>query len=132
MAVGILIITHEHVGQALLDTAINTLSFCPLDAAVINVACDCDIDKITASAKEHWRKLQTGDGVLIMTDIFGSTPSNIACALQTLGRCVVVAGINLPMLIRVLNYPHLTLSELVAKALSGGREGILASPEPQR
>jgi len=128
MAVGILIITHDKVGQALLDNATATLGFCPLIAAIINVQRDCDTDCVTEQAKQLHRELQQGDGVLIMTDIFGSTPSNIACSLQNESLTAVVAGINLPMLIRVLNYPNLSLPELVNKALSGGREGILECP----
>ena len=60
----------------------------------------------------------------VLTDMYGSTPSNIACRL-TGTHTKVVAGINLPMLIRVLNYPRLTLTELAEKALSGGRDGIM-------
>lgn len=128
MAVGILIITHDQVGQALLNNATATLGFCPLDTAVIDVAHDCDTDKILECARKEQQRLQQGDGVLILTDIFGSTPSNVACALQNESVTSVVAGLNLPMLIRVLNYPNLSLPELVKKALTGGREGILECP----
>jgi len=128
MAVGILIITHDNVGTALLDNATATLGFCPLDAEVINVSRDCDTDKVTELVRRHHQQLQQGDGVLILTDIFGSTPSNIACTLKNESLTSVVAELNLPMLIRVLNYPNLSLPELVEKALSGGREGILECP----
>jgi PTS system ascorbate-specific IIA component len=57
--------------------------------------------------------------------MFGSTPSNIATSLERDGHVAVVSGINLPMLVRVLNYPHLSLAGLTAKALSGGSDGIL-------
>ena len=70
-------------------------------------------------------KLDHGQGVLILTDIYGSTPSNIACALSTKENVRIISGINLPMLIRVLNYPNLELDELVLKAISGGQEGIM-------
>ena len=62
--------------------------------------------------------------------MFGATPSNIACRLRDEIDVRVVAGVNLPMLIRVLNYPRLHIDELVHKAISGGRDGIvLCNPE---
>ena len=76
------------------------------------------------------QELDRGDGVLVLTDMYGSTPSNIAAGLQKEGKVSVVAGINLPMLIRVLNYPFLDLAALAEKALSGGRDGILPCKRP--
>ena len=76
-------------------------------------------------AKQAAEKLDSGDGVLVLTDMYGATPSNIACRLRKLHDVRVVAGLNLPMLIRVLNYPGLDLDELMHKALSGGRDGVL-------
>ena len=66
-----------------------------------------------------------GNGVLIFTDMYGSTPSNIANSFENLDDIEVIAGINLPMFIRVLNYSSLTLSEMTEKALSGGHDGII-------
>ena len=68
--------------------------------------------------------------MLVLTDMYGSTPSNIAVGLQREGRVDVVAGVNLPMLVRVLNYPFLDLATLAAKALSGGRDGIMPCKRP--
>ena len=73
-------------------------------------------------------QLDQGDGVLILTDMYGSTPGNIACALGQNNRVAVVAGLNLPMLVRVLNYPQLDLHTLAEKAESGGRIGIVPCP----
>jgi PTS system ascorbate-specific IIA component len=74
---------------------------------------------------EDLKKLDQGHGILILTDMFGSTPSNIACAVSDRTDIRVVSGLNLPMLIRVLNYPALNLEELEIKALSGGQEGVV-------
>lgn len=125
MTVAVLIITHEEVGQRLLDTAIKTLSFCPLRYQVISVNYGSDPELLLFQAQEALFLLDDGDGVLILTDMFGSTPSNIACKLKSQSKIRVVAGINLPMLIRALNYPDLSLQELSEKAISGGREGIV-------
>ena len=73
-------------------------------------------------------ELDTGDGVLVLTDVCGATPSNIACRLVSLGRVMVVSGLNLPMLMRILNYPNLSLEELAERAVSGGRQGIMLLP----
>ncbi|MBW3546289.1 MAG: hypothetical protein KY428_11955, partial [Bacteroidetes bacterium] len=63
----------------------------------------------------------SGDGVLVLTDAFGSTPSNIAMRLSRQSGVTVVSGLNLPMLLRVMNYPQLSLEELqINNALPGG------------
>ena len=125
MTVNILLITHDEIGKTLLIAAINTLGFCPLAAELHPVPLDCDPQKMTDEAREKIKKLNDGDGILILTDIYGSTPANIACSLLNENNIRVVSGINLPMLIRVLNYPTLGLEELVLKAVSGGKEGIM-------
>lgn len=125
MTVNILLITHDEIGRTLLVAAINTLGFCPLSAEILPVALDCDPEKVVEEARSRVKKLNDGEGVLILTDIYGSTPSNIACSLLNEDNVRVVSGINLPMLIRVLNYPALSIEELVIKAISGGKEGIM-------
>lgn len=128
MTVGLLIISHNRIGAELLSTASATLGVCPLATAVLPVMPDSDPEALTAKARHMVAELDQGDGVLILTDVYGSTPSNIANQLSDYKQVMVVAGINLPMLIRVLNYPRLSLSELVEKAISGGRNGILLCP----
>jgi PTS system ascorbate-specific IIA component len=124
MTVGILLITHENVGQALLDNASATLGMCPLASESVCVSRACEPDLMRQHAQQLCNDLDQGHGVLILTDMYGSTPSNIACSLKG-DNTRVISGINLPMLIRVFNYPSLSLDELAEKALSGGREGIL-------
>ena len=68
--------------------------------------------------------------MLVLTDIYGSSPANIAAALQERPRVLAVAGVNLPMLVRVLNYPVLPLEALAEKALSAGREGVVPCRRP--
>ena len=125
MTVNILLISHDNVGQTLLDASINTLGFCPLTAEVLSIPNNCDPAKKIEKARGKVALLDQGDGVLLLTDIYGSTPSNIACALSGDKNVRVISGLNLPMLIRVLNYPNLNIDELVAKAVSGGKEGIM-------
>ena len=125
MTVNVLLITHNDVGSALLEAATNTLGFCPLTAEILSIPSHCDPESTVRNAQEKIHELDHGEGVLILTDIYGSTPSNIACALSGNENVRIISGINLPMLIRVLNYPKLELDELVLKAISGGREGIM-------
>jgi len=123
--VGILLITHGEIGAALLQAAVDVLGLCPLLTCTLTAPPGCNPDEITTEAISTVNQLDSGDGVLVLTDLFGATPSNIACKLQTLSNVRVVAGLNLPMLIRTLNYPDLNLDELMDKAVSGGRDGVL-------
>ena len=127
MSVGLLLITHEGIGSKLLETAKNMLGACPLSTAVVEVPLDSAIDKIKQQAFEQIQALDQGNGVLLLTDLYGSTPSNIAHDFITHSNCSLVTGVNLPMLVRILNYPQLQLDEMAQKAFSGGHDGILLS-----
>ncbi len=123
MSVGLLIITHEGIGQNLLSTATKMLGSCPLNCQVLAAEENIDPDILIRRAKAMLSELDTGDGVLILTDMFGATPSNVASKL-TGKKLTCVSGINLPMLVRVLNYKELDLNGLTEKAHSGGIEGV--------
>lgn len=125
MSVGLLIITHNDIGKELLNAATEMLGVCPLEAVAYSVSRNSDPDQLEKTARESIARLDTGDGVLILTDAYGSTPSNISTRLLDESHTRMVSGINLPMLIRVLNYPRLGLDALTGKALSGGNDGIL-------
>lgn len=124
MSVGVLIISHEGIAKAILDTAVNILGKCPLSVDVLPAARDCDTDALRDRVKEKVDKLDQGDGVLILLDIYGSTPSNVTCSVVDEDRVRVISGLNLPMLVRIFNYPTLGLSELADKAVSGGKDGV--------
>jgi PTS system ascorbate-specific IIA component len=129
MSVGLLLLCHDHIGEALLDCATVALGGQrPLRAENLCAGRDCNPEGILEHALAAVGRLDEGDGVLVLTDLFGSTPSNIAARLlrdRGAGRVRVVSGINLPMLIRILNYPQLPLEELARKAVSGARAGIV-------
>lgn len=126
MAVSVLLVAHNAIGQSLLDTAQATLGHLTLSVQAIAVRYDTDPDELLPKLKQISEKLDHGDGLLVLTDMFGSTPSNLAQALQEEEHNIrVVTGLNLPMLIRVLNYPQLTLDQLAEKAYTGGRDGVL-------
>ena len=122
--VGLLIVTHNQIGEVLYETASNMLGMCPLMTEVLPVMADSDPDVMVRRGRGLVDRLNQGDGVLVLTDMYGSTPSNIAARLADNRQVLVVTGINLPMLVRVMNYPSLGVMELALKAESGGRDGI--------
>ncbi len=124
MSIGLLLITHNNIGKELLETAEVMLGYCPLKAEAIAIAKDCDPEEQRQRARAIIKGLDQGAGVLVMTDMYGGTPSNIACGMINGDRVTVVAGVNLPMLVRVLNYPQLDLATLTEKAESGAHIGI--------
>jgi len=124
MSVGILLITHSNIGKSLCDAVISVLGSCPLAIKTLAVSFDCDPEQLVKNARSLVTTLDQGDGVLVLTDMYGSTPSNIACSLSN-STVKVVAGVNLPMLVRIMNYPQLDLLQLTDKAVSGGHEGVI-------
>ena len=74
------------------------------------------------------KEIDDGHGVLILTDMFGGTPSNLAAKLLVPGKVDAVAGVSLPMLIRALTYREKSLEVIVTKAISGGCEGVVRVP----
>jgi len=112
MSAGLLIISHDGIGAALLGTATFMLGACPLPTKLLTASRDCNPEELVADALEEITALDTGDGVLILTDLYGSTPSNIAKLLSSKVNVRTVSGLNLSMLIRVLNYPELDLQHL--------------------
>ena len=127
MTVGLLLITHENYGDISLQIVKTILGVCPLETKSLGVPFDANPDEVFSEAKHQIKMLDHGEGVLILSDLFGATPSNIAHRLIEEGRTVVVTGLNLSMLMRVLNYPNLSLEELVDKASRGGSEGVVVS-----
>ena len=125
MTVGILLITHEGIGTALRGVAERLLTPMPLRVEVLEVPFDADPEAILPAASAALRRADGGDGVLVLTDLYGATPSNLAGRLSRLGTPVRrVSALNLPMLLRVLNYADLALDELPAIAIAGGRNGV--------
>ncbi|MCP3670247.1 MAG: PTS fructose transporter subunit IIA [Gammaproteobacteria bacterium] len=125
MSIGLLIITHNNTGRELLNTATKMFGHCPLEVKTIEVLNESDPDQLRSDAIRLTEQLDSGDGVLVMTDMYGSTPGNIAQAMCEEGKINVLAGINLPMLARVFNYSQLNLTEITKAALTGGQKSII-------
>lgn len=126
MTVGILLITHEGIGNAMLDVATRLLRKLPLTTEAFEVPFDADVDVLLPHASAALRRVDGGDGVLVLTDLYGASPSNLAARLARLGTPVRrVSALNLSMLLRVMNYADLTLDELPAVATAGARNGVI-------
>ena len=126
MAVGILLVTHKGIGTALLAVAGKLMPNLPLKATAFEVAFDDDPEAMLPAASAALRSVDQGDGVLVLTDLYGATPSNLAAKLAHLGTPVRrVSGLGMPMLLRVMNYAELGLDELPAVAAAGARNGVV-------
>jgi len=126
MAVGILLLTHEGIGSALVAVAQRLLRQLPLKTEAFEVPFDGDPDALLPQASAALRRVDDGAGVLVLTDLYGATPSNLAAKLARIGTPVRrVSALNLPMLLRVMNYAELGLDELPAVAAGGARNGVV-------
>ena len=124
--VGILIVAHNGLGDSLLDCVRHVMGSTPSHVKVLSVLASDDPQQKEAEGRQLVEQLDRGKGVLILCDVFGATPSNIAQKLQQPGKVVGVAGVNLPMLLRVVVCSRdKSLTEMAQRALDGGRECIV-------
>ena len=127
--IGIVIVAHAPLATALLGCAEHVFGAVP-DVTPLDVPPRADAVEWAQTIQQAIARADQGDGVLVLTDLFGATPSNLATrasgAAMTAGtRSVVVAGANAPMLMRAITYRHMALDEVVQRALSGGTQGVL-------
>jgi PTS system ascorbate-specific IIA component len=123
--VGVLIVAHGALGEALIHGTSHVLGKRPLQVQQLGVKVHDDPDAILPQAQEPVRQLDSGEGVLVLTDILGATPSNIATRLLKPGKVEGVSGASLPMLIRALTYRDEPLAAVLDKAMSGGQDGVV-------
>jgi len=124
--IGILIITHGEFGKNLMDCAEHMLGTSPPQLASLAISSKDDPSQVLPRVKDLLKSVDSGEGVLVLSDIYGATPCNIVTQILQPGLIEGVAGVNLPMLVRVMTYRHESLSVLVEKAVSGGREGVVS------
>ena len=123
--IGILIVAHDTLGESLVRAVTHVLGGRPPQFEALGVAAADDPLLLLPRAREALARHDTGDRVVIFSDIFGATPCNLACKLLVPGRVEGVAGVNLPMLVRVFTYRTKGMDTLMKKAVSGGCEGVL-------
>jgi PTS system ascorbate-specific IIA component len=123
--IGVLLVTHGEIGTALLTSASQILGGVPQQVATLSVWRQDDPDDLVLRARELLERIDAGDGVLVLTDIFGATPGNVVSRLLADGQVEGVSGVSLPMLLRVLTSRNGSLAAAVKRALSGGAEGVV-------
>lgn len=128
--IGILLVTHNGLGDSFLDCVKHVLGEIPPNLKSLSVRASDNPQQKSVEAQALIKQLDTGSGVLILSDVYGATPSNIARQLCHAERVMGVAGLNLPMLLRVVTYPVATLPELVKAAVDGGR-GCITPIKPE-
>jgi len=123
--IGLFLITHGSFGESLIQCACHVLNKRPTQIAQLGVSAQDDPLDVLPTARRWIELVDTGEGVLLLTDVFGATPSNIACKLTIPGRIESISGVNLPMLLRALTYRDKDMQTLITRAVSGGRDGVL-------
>ena len=123
--IGVLIVTHGEIGTALLHSASQILGADQPQVATLSVWRQDDPDDLILRAGELVEGIDAGDGVLILTDIFGATPGNVVSRLLEDGRIEGVSGVSLPMLLRVLTSRNGSLPAAVQRAKTGGADGVV-------
>ncbi len=123
--IGLFLVTHGSYGESLIQCACHVLNKRPPQIAQLGIAGQDDPLDVLPLARQLLGLVDSGDGVLVMTDIYGATPANIALKLLEPGRVEGVAGVNLPMLLRALTYRDKDMETLLTRAIAGGRDGVL-------
>lgn len=123
--IGILLITHNGLGDSLIDCVRHVTGTIPSNLKSFSVTADDDPMIKEKEARVLLDQLNSGAGVLILTDLYGATPSNIASKVCQPGWIEGVAGVSLPMLLRVVCCPQVPLAEMVQRAIQGGQNCIV-------
>jgi PTS system mannose-specific IIA component len=130
--IGILIVSHEPLGTALLNCTRHIYGRLPVQLAALDVIPDEDPAAAVRAAGDLMSRINDGSGVVVLTDVFGATPSRIARGLADPGRSVVIAGVNLPMLLKALGNRRSPLETLAALLIDSAKGAIIEVPcEPQ-
>ena len=123
--IGILLISHGTFGESLVQNVCHVLNKRPPQLAQLGVAAQDDPLDLLPTARRLLTEVDSGDGVLVLTDIHGASPANLALKLLVPGRIEGVTGVSLPMILRALTYRKNEMKILVQKAVSGGRDGVI-------
>lgn len=122
--VGLLLVAHGKLGDSLIECATYVHGHAPQGLLSLDLTGYASTEAMQLAARERIAALDDGSGVLVLTDIYGATPSNTVCTLLGKGAVEVVAGVNLPMLLKALNYQGEPLPTLAKRVAEGGQAGI--------
>ena len=125
--ISLMLLTQGDIGTALIEAAEHMLGHRPSLLIAIAVNNADSPEKLAAKIKQKLDELDEGQGVLMLADIYGTTHTNMARQFLRQNKVEMITGVNLPMLIRAVNYRKLRLTELIDKALAGGAGGIVCA-----
>ena len=128
MTVNLLVITHNQIGREIIAVAESILgpSHPPISFVSIPAnLCPEDIGRYADQIRDTIAGLNSEHGILILSDIHGATPNNLARYFSTDPKVKIIAGLSLPMLLSVLNYRQQTLNQLLSTAIEGGQKSIV-------
>ena len=123
--IGLFLLTHATYGESLIQCACHVLNKRPPQIVQLGMAAQDDPLDALPLARDMLKLVDSGRGAVILTDIYGATPSNLAMKLLEPGRVEGIAGVNLPMLLRAIAYRDKDMETLLTRAVSGGRDGVL-------
>ena len=124
MSVALFLVTHAGIASNLVAVAEAVIKRKSKNLSYTEVAMDANLDLVNEDIEQRLAQLDTKQGILFLTDIYGSSPSNIAMRLAEKNHAHLISGVNLPMIIRLLNYRDETEDTLIEKALGGAKKGI--------
>ena len=123
--IGIVIVTHSHLGDALIDAAEFIIGSPPDNMVSVSINLNENVDKLREKIAQGIKKVDQKKGVLILTDMFGGTPSNLSYSFLEEGRVEVISGVNLPILIKALNTQEkIELGEFAESLEAFGKKSI--------
>ncbi len=120
--IGILVVAHGSLGASLIDCAAYVLGQRPERLDCLDLTRERDPQKLLDEARARVHALDEGQGVLVLTDLYGATPCNTVCRLVEPGRVEAVAGVSVPMLLKAITYRREPLDSLVDRVVQGARE----------
>jgi PTS system ascorbate-specific IIA component len=123
--IGILVVSHEPLGTALIHCTRHIFGRMPPQLAALDVIPDEDPDQALHAARELLKRINDGTGAIVLTDLYGATPARIASKLAEPERIVVIAGVNLPLLVKALTHRRGPLDEVASKLLEGVKDSIV-------
>ncbi len=128
LATGLLVVTHKDYGHALREAAEMILGPVP-GVLTIGVDASAEVDATVARIHEAVRKADKGHGVLVLTDMFGGTPTNLSLSLLNKEKLEVVTGVNMPMMLKAMGGLDKPLGELASIVKRAGEKGIIVAGE---
>jgi PTS system ascorbate-specific IIA component len=123
--IALLIVAHGNLGESLIQCATFVLGKRPEALENLDLSACAEPAEMLDRASAKLAELDQGDGVLVLTDVYGATPCNTVCKAITSSNVEAIAGVNLPMLLKALTYRDQGMAKLLEKAVSGGQAGII-------